>query len=68
MTKQAWAQNAVITQDSGFSIRWKPRCPYCGHIPPLRDCGGTATEGSRTRYYASCDKCGKSFDVVASRG
>ena len=68
MAAQAWAENGVITRDDGFSVRWKPRCPYCGHVPTNRDCGGTASQGVRAHQYASCDKCGKSFDVIISRG
>lgn len=68
MAAQAWAQNAIITQDSGFSVRFKPRCPYCGYVPPNRECGGTASTGCRAHYTDRCDKCGNVIDIVISRG
>ena len=68
MAKQAWGQNAVITRDDGFSIRYKPRCPKCGYVPPNRECGGSAQEGIKAHYSDRCDKCGEYFDIVISRG
>lgn len=68
MIKEAWAQNAVITRDDGRNIRYKPRCPKCGYVPPNRDCGGTASAGIRSSYFGSCDKCGETFTIVTGRG
>ena len=68
MQKEAWAQNAVITRDDGFSIRYRPRCPKCGFIPTYRDCGGSAREGVRAHDLGMCDKCGATFQIVISRG
>lgn len=69
MAKQAWAQNAVIIEDDGrFSIRYRPRCPECGYVPTNLSCGGTAQEGIRANHSATCQKCGKYFNIVISRG
>lgn len=68
MKKEAWAQNAVITQDDGFSIRYRPRCPKCGYVPINRDCSGTACAGVRANHFGICDKCGEKFSIVISRG
>ena len=68
MAKQAWAQNAVIIQDDGFSVRYRPRCPECGYVPTNRNCGGTAQEGVRAHQSDRCDKFGLRFDIVLSRG
>ena len=68
MAEQAWGQNAIIVQDTGFSIRWRPKCPYCGYVPTNRTNGGTAQKGIRASYHDRYDKCGKSIDVVISRG
>lgn len=67
MQKEAWAQNAVITRDDGFSIRYRPRCPKCGFIPTYRECS-TATSGGRTSDLGMCDKCRETFQIVISRG
>lgn len=68
MEKQAWGQNAVITDDNGMHIRWKPRCPYCGFIPLNRDYGASIGAGGRTHDQVFCDKCGETIKVVFSRG
>ena len=68
MSEQAWAQNAVIVEDNGRNVRWKPRCPFCGFIPPYRTAAGTAFKGIRANHHDRCDKCGKQIDIVVSRG
>lgn len=68
MAQQAWAQNAIITDDDGSFVHWKPRCPKCGHVPPNRLMSGTANKGIRAFYSATCDRCGSDIDVVISRG
>ena len=69
MAKPAWAQNAVIIQDNGNSVDYRPKCPYCGEIPwgtTMR--GAHAPEGGRSNTNTICSKCGKSFTISLGRG
>ena len=68
MSNQAWAENAVIIQDNGCSVRFRPKCPYCGHIPMNMSMGDSAQNGVRSHNSAICEKCKKTFDIVISRG
>ena len=68
MASQAWAQNAVITRDDGSYVKFRPRCPRCGHVPINQEMGGSARERVRANYSARCSKCGENFQIVLSRG
>ena len=68
MATQAWGQNAVIIEDDGLCVKWKPRCPNCGYVPVNRSCAGVAQEHIRAGYFERCDRCKTSIDVVISRG
>jgi len=68
MAKEAWAANAVIVEDNGFQVRFRPRCPRCGHVPINMTMAGTASVGVRANYSARCEKCGEYMDITISRG
>ena len=63
----AYAVNAVITRDDGRSVDYRPRCPYCGHVPQMMKMVGAHASFGGTHTYSICQSCGKTFEIILRR-
>ena len=64
---QAYGVNAVIVADNGYSVDYRPRCPYCMHVPMnFKVCGAYASPGG-SHSFCVCQNCGKQFEVILRR-
>ena len=63
----AYAVNAVITRDDGRTVDYRPRCPYCGHVPQMSKMVGAYASHGGTHTYTVCLGCGKSFEIILRR-
>ncbi len=63
----AYAVNAVITRDDGRTVDYRPRCPYCGHVPQMMKMVGAHASFGGTHSHSVCQSCGKTFEIILRR-
>ena len=66
MNIPAWAENAVIISDTGTSVRYHTKCPYCCKINTMQ----TSSAGVMHSIYTTsgvCTYCHKSFSIRFGR-
>jgi len=65
--KMCYAENAVIVEDNGATVRFHPRCPKCGKVLQNVTATGHCSNGSSSVGYYSCYGGCPSFPVVLHR-
>ena len=66
MNVPAWAENAVIVSDTGSSVRYHAKCPYCGKINTMQT-GSASVMHSIHTTSGVCTYCHKSFTIRFGR-
>lgn len=66
MNVHAWAENAVIISDTGSSVRYHDRCPYCGKVNTMRVATAPVTYSIHITN-SVCTSCHKSFTIRFGR-